>query len=250
MSRPKAKRTVAWGVIAVALIAGIAGICWNLFGLHDVKLTQQELQQKIDVKMPHTTKHGVTVSSVQLDLSGDQLGLVITASAKKLKTDFVITAQTRGTLVYNNLDGTFHFKPAELKLVDVKTNGESVSTRLNRFVDKWVDSPKILDARDDLVASAAELVNSAVQKSAEIALERTPVYKMPDTFKGTVARMFLESVEVENETVIAHLSFWQFTKIMLLYGLVIVAAIGFAVALIANPEMLVAVAVIGSLGGD
>lgn len=249
-STTKSKRPIAWGVIVVALIAGIAGICWNLFGLHEVRLTQQQLQQKIDVKMPHTTKHGVTVSSVHIDLTGDQIGLVFVASAQKMGTDFTITAQTRGTLVYNNLDGTFHFKPDQLKLVDVKTNGESVATRFNRFVERHVESQRILDHKDALVASAAELVNSLVQKSAELALERVPVYKMPDTFKGNIARMFLESVEVQNQTVIAHLSFWQFTKIMLFYGFVVIVAIGFAIVLIANPEMLVAVAIIGSIGGN
>lgn len=249
-STTKSKRPIAWGVIVVALIAGIAGICWNLFGLHEVKLTQQELQQRIDVKMPHTTKNGVTVSAVHLDLTGDRIGLIFTATAKKMGTEFTITAQTRGTLVYNNLEGTFRFKPEELQLVDVKTNGESVATRFNRFVDKWVDSPKILDRKDELAASASELVNSLIQKGAEMTLERVPVYKMPDTFKGNIARMFLESVEVQNQTVIAHLSFWQFTKIMLLYGFVIVLAIGFAVVLIANPEMLMAVAIIGSIGGN
>jgi hypothetical protein len=35
---------------------------------------------------------------------------------------------------------------------------------------------------------------------------------------------------------------------MILYAFVVVVAIGFAIALIANPEMFVAVAIIGSIG--
>lgn len=242
------KRRFAWGAVVIALLIGAAGIAWNIFGLHEVKMGQAEVQQKIDVKMPFTTKKDVVIHSVALDLTGDKIGLVIVASAKKMKTEFVVKAETKGTLTYNNLDGTFHFKPDELKLVDVKTNGESVATRLDNFVEKWVSSPKVLANKDELVKAGAELVNSMVQKSAEFTLERMPVYKLPETFKGQMARMFLSSVEVKDQTIIAHLSFWQFTKMMILYAFVVVVAIGFAIALIACPEMFVAVAIIGSIG--
>ncbi len=242
------KRKLAWGAIFIALLFGIAGVCWNVFGLHDVKMTQAEVQQKIDLKMPFTTKNGVVVHSVALDLTGDKIGLVIVASATKLKTDFTVTAQTRGTLTYNNMDGTFHFKPDELKLVDVKTNGDSVSTKLDHLVEKWVTSPKVLANKDELVKAGVELVNSLVQKSAEMTLERVPVYKMPDNFKGNIARMFLKSVEVKDQTIIAHLSFWQFTKMLFFYAFIVVVAIGLAIAMFACPELFVAAAIIGSIG--
>lgn len=135
------------------------------------------------------------------------------------------------------MDGTFHFKPDELKLVDVKTNGESVSNRVDHMIDKWVTSKKVLDNKDEVVKAAADLINSMVQKSAELTLERVPVYTMPDTLKGTMARMFLKSVEVKDQTIIAHLSFWQFTKTLCLYIFMTVAAVAFVIALIACPEM-------------
>jgi len=239
------KRKLAWVAVVIAFLVGVAGVCWNVFGLHEVKMTQAEVQQKIDLKMPYTTKNGVTVSSVQLDLSGDKIGLVIVASATKLGTEFIVTAQTKGTLTYDNMDGTFHFKPDELKLVDVKTNGESVANRVDRLVEKWVTSKKVLDNKDEVVKAAAEMVNSMVQKSAEMTLERVPVYTMPDTFKGNVARMFLKSVEVKDQTIVAHLSFWQFTKMLMLYAVILVLAIGLAIAMFACPELFMAVAMLG-----
>lgn len=96
------KRKTAWVIAVLFLLIGAAGVAWNLFGLHDVKMTQAEVQQKIDVKMPFVTKNNVTVSSVQLDLTGDRIGLVIVASATKLKTQFIVKAETKGTLNYNN----------------------------------------------------------------------------------------------------------------------------------------------------
>ncbi len=209
-------------------------------------MTRTELQQKIDLKMPHTTKNGVTVSSVQLDLTGDEnrtcdCGISYRSSRPTSSSK----AETKGTLTYNNMDGTFHFKPDELKLVDVKTNGESVANRVDRLVEKWVTSKKVLDNKDEVTKAAADLVNSMVQKSAEVTLEHMPVYKMPDTFKGNVARMFLKSVEVKDQTIIAHLSFWQFTKMLMLYGFILVLAIGFAIAMFTCPELFVGCCIIG-----
>lgn len=242
------KRKFAWAAIFVALIIGIAGVCWNIFGFSEVKMSQAELQQRIDAKMPHTTKNGVTVSDVHLDLTGDVIALSLGAKATKLKTEFDIKAQTRGILTYNNLDGTFHFRPEELKLTDVKTNGESVANRLDRFVDKWVDSKKILDHKDELVHAAAGLVNTTIQAAAEKTLEHVAVYKLPDNLKGNVARMFLQSVEVKDGNVIAHLSFWQFTKMVMFYGFVLIAAIGMTIALMMNPGWGVTFLVASSFG--
>lgn len=242
------KRKFAWAAIFVALIIGIAGVCWNIFGFSEVKMSQAELQQRIDAKMPHTTKNGVTVSDVHLDLTGDVIALSLGAKATKLKTEFDIKAQTRGILTYNNLDGTFHFRPEELKLTDVKTNGESVANRLDRFVDKWVDSKKILDHKDELVHAAAGMVNTTIQAAAEKTLEHVAVYKLPDNLKGNVARMFLQSVEVKDGNVIAHLSFWQFTKMVMFYGFVLLLAIGMTIALMMNPGWGVTFLVVSSFG--
>ena len=60
--------------------------------------------------------------------------------------------------------------------------------------------------------------------------------------------MFLKDVEVKGDTIVAHLSFIQFTKMLLFYGFVLVLSIGLAAALIMNPEWGIAIAVLGSLG--
>lgn len=44
-----------------------------------------------------------------------------------------------------------------------------------------------------------------MQKSAETVLERVPVYTLKNDFKGYVVHAVLESVEVKDGNVIAHL---------------------------------------------
>lgn len=48
--------------------------------------------------------------------------------------------------------------------------------------------------------------------------------------------MLLKDVEVKGGNVIAHLSIWQFTGWVLLYGVIFLVALGVAVALVLNPE--------------
>lgn len=242
------KRIWAWLGIAVLVLFVAAGSLWSIYGKTEIVMTKQELQEKIDAKLPFETGKGVTFSDVDLDLSDNQIGLKVEASGEKLGLQFDTAGRTRGNLRYDNLKGSFYFVPSELELTSLKTDGESVADRVNGLIEKWVDSPKVLANKDELSGKAAEMATGLVLKGAEFTLERIPVYTLPDDIKGNVARMFLKDVEVKGDTIVAHLSFLQFTKMLLLYGFVLVLSIGLAAALIMNPEWGVAIAVMGSLG--
>jgi hypothetical protein len=246
------KRKLAWAAIIFAAVVALVGIAWTFFGVHEIRMTQAEIQQKIDAKMPHTTKNGVTISNVRLDLADDKIGLALDASATKFHTEYAIGAQTKGTLRYNSAEGSFYFQPDLLKVTRVEANGASVSDKAGKFIDKWVDSKKINDNKAELMATAEEVVQSLVQKSADVVLTRVPVYTLPDNLKGNVVRVFLEDVEVKDGTVIAHLSIWQFTKWVFGFVVVLLIAVGLGIALNRNPEwgvVLEIAAGIGDIGG-
>lgn len=242
------KRTFAWVSVIFFAVIALGGAYWTFFGTHQIALTQAELQSKIDAKMPFTTKGGVTISNVELDLSDDKLGLVVKASATKFKTEYAIGARTKGDLRYDGLRGAFYFHPDTLKVTQIEANGKSVSDKLGGLIDKWVDSKKILDNKKELMAWAEEFAQSQLQNSAEYALTRVPVYTLPDDLKGTVVKAFLTDLEVKNGTVIAHLSLWQFTKWVVVNIVMFVAAIGFMIALLANPEWGTTLLILSSLG--
>ena len=65
--------------------------------------------------------------------------------------------------------------------------------------------------------------------------------------QGQTIRMFLQSVEVKDGNLIAHLSLWQFTTSVLLFGLALLAAIGMAGALLLCPEWGIALVALGSI---
>lgn len=243
------KRKWAWGATIVAAVIAVAGICWTVFGVHEISMSQTDIQAKIDEKMPATQK-GVTISDVKLDLSGDKIGLTLNAATTKFNTEYRMTTATRGTLRYDHGRGAFYFAPEELTIKDLQANGSSVSDKVSGFIDKWVDSKKIQDNKAELAAKAEEVAQGLVQKSAATVLERVPVYTLKNDFKGYVVRAVLSDVEVKDGNVIAHLSLWQLTKTVALFIVSLVAAIGFMIALAANPGWGVPLLVIGSLGGD
>ncbi|MCA9805468.1 MAG: hypothetical protein KC777_26035 [Cyanobacteria bacterium HKST-UBA02] len=244
------KRKLAWGAIIVALLISAIGFSWTFFGIHEVTMTQAELQAKIDARMPHTTKSGVTVDNVRLDLSNDKIGISMDARATKLGTSYSMSGATTGTLTYNGHEGSFYFVPDTLQITNLQADGGSVGDKVGSFIDKWVDSKKINDNKSEIMAKAEEMAQSLAQKSAETVLSRVPVYTLPDDFKGNVVRVFLKDVEVKNGTVIAHLSLWQFTKMVIFYSFVLVISVVLAIGLMLNPEWGLALLFLGSLGSN
>lgn len=241
------KRKLAWGAIIVVALLSIGATLWSFFGTDEFSMSEASIQQKIDAKMPHVTKSGVTVSNVKLDLSNDKINLSLDANATKLKQVFDVSGATTGTLRYSVTEGAFYFHPEALELNSFKVNGGNVSEKVGAFIDKWVDSPKINQHKDELAAAAQREAMQLVQAGAEKALEHIPVYRLPDNFKGHIVRMSLTSVEVKNGHVVAHVSFWQLTQMMALYALAFVIAIGFTIALVMNPEWGVPLLLLGAI---
>lgn len=230
------KRKAAWAAIIVVGLIAIVGAGMSFFGVDKITMSQADLQARIDAKMPHTTEKGITVSKVALDLAGDKIALNVSASAKKFNTEYGIDAATRGTLVYDGVRGAFFFKPDDVSIGKISANGASVGDKVNSFIDKWIDSPKVNANKDEIAAAAEKWAQEAITSSASYVLNRVPVYTLPDDFKGSVVRILLKDVEVKGGNVIAHLSIWQATGWVLFYGVVFLLVCGLAVALVLNPE--------------
>lgn len=242
------KRTLAWTLATILLLVGAAGVYWNFFAEQSITISQSDLQSRIDAKMPFAAKHGVTVSKATVTL-GNDITLDFVASTQKFGKEYSLNGVGKGVLTYDNSRGAFFFKPEKLELKDFKANGAGVNIgdKVGGLLDKWVDSPKITANKQEIVEAAEVAGQKLVQRSAEAVLAVTPVYKIPDTLKGQTIRMFLHSVEVKDGNLIAHLSLWQFTVSVLLFGLALLAAIGMVCALLVCPEWGVALLVIGSI---
>ncbi|MBY0359478.1 MAG: DUF1439 domain-containing protein [Candidatus Obscuribacterales bacterium] len=231
------KRLFAGGLAAVLFVISAAGIYLTFYGTYDVVLPQNELQQKIDAKLPHVTKNGVTVSKVQLDLSNDKIGFDVDASITKLGAEYALSSQTKGTLVYDNTKGEFFFLPDKLKLNDVKIGGTSVVGKVGQLLGKLKDPNKASPAQQEVRAAAEGMVQNFIQEASHKVMLSIPVYKLPDNFKGNVTNMLLKSVEVKNGNIIAHLSLAKYSKMVIVYIVMLIAAAVITTALILRPNL-------------
>lgn len=230
--RNPAKRRIAWTTTIVTLVIAAVGVFYTAFGNFDITLSQQTLQQKIDAKMPFTTKSNVVFSEVKLDLSGDKIGLAVAASTKKLNVQINGTGQTTGTIRYDG-DGSFYFHPEELKVTSLTTGTGAaegaVKPKVEAALEKWLKN-------SDRAKAAEATAEKWLQRGAEMALERIPVYRVKDDFKGTIIKASLTSVEVKNNAVVAHISLWRLTGVVIGYLALGALALALAIALMLNPE--------------
>jgi hypothetical protein len=255
------KKLSRWLIAATALIAcviGILGVVWHVEGPPTLSLGQPFIQAKLDNKIGAAgyqipqelllKKHAnwlgvkdVTIQNVRLDLSGDRIGLTVIAQVLELHTPYTITASTSGDLRYES--GAFYFEPHELQLVSIVSPNGNAGENIGKAVDKLGQSRLLnkLGLADDLLAHKAPLtafgervVQERVQKVAVAALRSHPVYTFKDDWKGFVARASLQSVEVKDFHIIAHVSFLQLTTTVLLYGMMAIACAAIALAIVAS----------------
>ncbi len=249
------KRTVAWIAIAFILLVAVVGFGWTFFGIHEVSMPQADLQARIDQKMPVTQK-GVTFSGVKLDLSNNKINLDLDATTTKFKTEYKMHCYTMGTMRYDTSRGSFYFHPEQVKFNDVRANGKNVAEKVGGLIDKWVDKQKIIDSqmikdnKAEIMQFAEDKTQSLVQSSAESVLERVPVYTIKDdNIKGWVIKSALKSVEVKDGKVIAHISLWQLTTVVIGYVVLFLLGIAFLVLLCMNPEWGMALVMVASIAG-
>lgn len=229
------KRRLVWIFVAIFAIASIVGIIIAANAVHDITLTQTEVQKKIDDKLP-ATKDGITVKRVQVEFKENLLLLIIDGEGEKLGQKFSISVNARGTPYYDSSEGAFYFRPDDLQIMNLKLNGEDVSNKVEKFIDKYVDSEKINQNKNEISGTIEKWVRGVMGNIVTWTLMRIPIYTLPDTIKGNTVQMMLKSVEIHDGSVTLRLSFWQFTKMVAIYCFVLLLVITITICLAMYPE--------------
>jgi hypothetical protein len=241
------KRTLAWIVVAFLAAASCIGFATKTHTLQEIKLTQEEVQGRINTKLP-LEKNGMVLSNLQVNFENQFLGVKATFQGSKWGQEFNIDVDIHGMPYYEKIDGAFHFRADKVAVSKITFKGDKVSTKVEKFVDKYVDSPKLNQNASEIGNKIEDWINRSIESTTIFVLQRIPIYTLPDTLKGNVVRMSLQSVEINDSVLILHLSFWQFTKMVLIYIVIFVIALVVAFALVVNPEWGLAAMFISSMG--
>ena len=241
------KRKLVWIIISLLGVASVIGLAVGISSIHDITLSEQDVQSRVDSRLP-LEKSGMVLNGLQVNLENNLLNVVANFEGKKWGQEFSATINTDGTPYYNNLDGTFHFRPNKITVREIKVGGEAVSTKVEKFIDKYVDSPKINQNAGEVATKIEEWVNGSIEGTTIFALQRIPIYTLPGTLKGNTVRMLLKSVDIGKDSLTLHLSFWQFTKMVFMYILIFIVALAMAIAILMNPEWGMALLFVESIG--
>jgi len=227
------RRRLGWVVFILGVFSFFAIVLsFSTNSIQDIKLTEQEIQSKIDAVLP-LEKNGMVLSALRINLENNLVNVVATFEGERWGQEFNATIDMDGRPYYNNSAGTFHFLPEKIKVREVKFKGDTVSTKVQKFIDKYVDSPKINKNSNEIGKQIEEWVNVSIENTMAFVFKRIPIYTIPDTLKGNVASMFLKSVEIDQDSLTLKVSFWQFTKLLLFYIIIFIVALAVALVLLA-----------------
>lgn len=229
------KRKIAWIILLLTIATSALGLYLGAQVSHDLNFTEREIQGVINGKLP-LTRNDVTVKVCQVNFNDNQLAISTKAEGKKWSQSFTISVKADCTPAYEALSGNFYLKPKTVEVTEFRLNDESVSTKVESLIDRFVDSPKILANKDAIGSKTESWSSQAIENGIAWILNRAPIYTIPSTYRGNIIRMSIDSVEIRENILIVHLSFLQLTKMLLLYGVILILAIAIAIAIFMHPE--------------
>jgi hypothetical protein len=228
------KRNIAWIALAVLTIISAAGIIFGPQSVRDVMVTQVEIQEVVNDTLP-LGKNNFTITSMGVRFTDGELILTPKAEGRKFGQDFAVSATAKGVPRYDMQKGSFYFSPHSIEITSLTMKGEAVSEKVEKFIDRFVNSPKINQNKAAIGAKVEEFVHASMEDAMSWTLHKMPFYTLPHSMKGNIFRLLIRSVEIENGKLTLHLSVWQLTKLVLFYIVAFMIAIGIAIALVMNP---------------
>lgn len=226
---------LAWIVVFTMLVFSITGVIFALGAVKDVSISKRQIQQMLSDTLPFE-KDGVIVSDIELTLDNQAIQLNIIAKGEKLKQKFAVNASSSGIPHYDN--GKFYFKANKFTVNNFTVNNTSVNEGVAGLISKWVDSKKINENKEQIGIQVEKWAERAVEQAVVYALQKIPIYTLPEDMKGRFVRIALESVEVVDNNIVAHLSVWQIGKNVILFGCLFLLSVAFVAAMFICPELL------------
>ena len=242
------RRRIAWSVLIIlALLFAGVGIYSAFGGEFVYRVSEAELQERIDAKLPFTKKK-IIVTQAQVTLREDNLiGVrLFMKGADQGKYELEVSAV--GEPVYKMGEGVFYFYPREIVIEDLTRSEKSISDVVTNFADKYVTNEGLNALLKDGAGQIEAGVKSLAESVAVKVLEGFHVYKLKDDMKGMLAQAALESVEVQSNELVITFTLWNLTLTVLFWIGAIIIIIFLMFALMSNPGWGLIALSVGSFG--
>ncbi len=233
------------GCIAVALLFFVA-IVFAVFVPSTVRLSQAQLQNVFSLHLPKQFD-GVVMERGAVNFEDDRVLLGLSMRGKKFGKAFSLTMSATGQPDYDPMTGSFYFRPTAIK-VEEFTTGVSISEQLANASDRYL--PGNVGAKN-LGVDIGKVIDQRLPKLAEqtavTALNRMPIYTLPNTMKGFATRAVLDSVKIVNNELVISFTLWRLTWWVITMVLICFAAIGLLYALVRHPGIFLSTLAVGGV---
>ncbi|PCI29850.1 hypothetical protein COB55_01375 [Candidatus Wolfebacteria bacterium] len=246
------KRNKVWIVLITLILLVIVSCSWALTMIPNINLTQEQIKNEIDKKLPLTTKD-VTFTDAEVFLHQGSIRIAFQAETTKFGKKGNLDMSIEGELDYDPIAGSFYFVPYDIQITTLGVDGKTISEKTTEVVDaikkqekvnKFLGSISKFAKERDIKIPATAVMGKVVQEKATAgltkavgrALEKIPVYTFKNNIKENIAKMLLASVEVQEGVLIARLTFPQLLKNIRVFLIIFVITIAFGIALYRNPE--------------
>lgn len=226
------KRRIA--ALALLALAAAGALYLVLNPTHTVRISQAQLQETIDKRMPLTGKRyavAYEISGARGEMRPDgriALDAVVKATAVRRNAEIHVTGS--GVLSYVN--GSFYLKDFDVEQADlVKSETRPDDKRLLARTLERVgveDGDAFLAERKEAIVERVREIGTNLLRST---LETRPVYTMKtDTVKQSLAKFALNDVKVENGELVVKLDFLGLAMRLIFWAVIgimcVIAAIG------------------------
>lgn len=254
-------RPLAWAILGIVTIAaGFFGFKALQSKLQDIRISeafvQEKLNKQMDRKVPLKGKgrfmiKSVTPKSVKVEFNAD--GTVSTLAEVVgqiafIRKNFTVVVRANGTPYYDEREKALYVRPGSFRVESFQYEGEPPAEMAERAIDRYLTNPGLQRLLRDGIPRAEEILNDIAERVATRTLERKAVYTPKDDLKGWVMKASLQSIQVGAQVLILKFSLVTLGLTALFIGIVILIAIGLAIALIRKPEALVAISMLPPWG--
>lgn len=233
MADKRTGKIVAATIICVGCIIFGTGLYFAK-KYENIRISQKQIQNIVNQKLPFQNKSKyaqIEIKTINVTFAEKNIIINFKGNAKALKQTIYFDIYTQGKLIYQN--GAFYFNL-------MKFDPENINLQGFDFKEKEI-APKFLKRKVSLKISR-EMIESSIKTAIVTAsswyLNNHPVYKLPQNIESNAVRMLLTTVEVNKQEIVAHISFWNFTKYVTIYLVCFVLAIILGITALKNPEII------------
>jgi hypothetical protein len=229
------RRTLVRVCVTIFYVLALTLIVSGGHTTYTQRIGQDFVQKEIDAHLPNTS-HGVTIQAMTVTLD-NKIDVLLEMTGKKLTRSFTMVVHAVGQPDYeHSKNGELYFKPSEVKIVDHSFNGTPPGQLLGVIRDRYVHKDTVKNLLTDIAPHVEDWMIEAAEKTAVVALEHVPIYRMKSSGAGFFLGGALSNVSVEGDKLAITFNVWMVALMVILGIIILVLAVIVTIAVIANPD--------------